>query len=109
MNNDQQLISWLAVFSLIIAIWFVYRKQLSHILFDAPASGGFAGTSTIPPGQPGNPSGIGVIQPTPAPAGQSGTFGTDQNGNLYQNIGGAWVPWGTTAPGNQPGLASLPL
>lgn len=103
MNSDQQMVSWLAVFAIIIGVWLVYRKQLSHILFDAPGGQGWAGTSTIPPGQPGNPSGIGVIQPTPAPAGSpSGTYGTDQNGDLYQWNGNTWVPWGTTAPGNQP-------
>lgn len=99
--------SWLALIGIVIAIMLIYRKQLSAILFTAPTSQPWAGTSTIPPGQPGNPSGIGVIQPTPAPAGQSGTFGTDQNGDLYKNVGGQWVPWGTTAPGNQPGLAAL--
>jgi len=95
----------------VIGLWVILQTTYGPLatkiglLTSSTAGSGFGGTSTIPPGQQGNPSGIGVIQPTPAPAGQSGTFGTDQNGDLYKNVGGQWVPWGTTAPGNQPGLA----
>lgn len=94
MNQDQEVVSWLAVFAIIIAVMLVYRNQLKSILFDT--SGGFAGPSTVLP-TPGNPGGIAVPQPTPAPAGQSGQYRTDQNGDLYKWINGQWVPWGTTA------------
>lgn len=96
MNSDQQMISWLAVFAIIIGVLTVYRGQLKHILFDAPGSG-FAGPSTVLP-TPGNPGGIAVPQPTPAPPGQTGDYRTDQNGDLYKWIQGqGWVPWGTTS------------
>lgn len=95
------MVSWLAVFAIIIAVFLVYKGQLKHILFDAPGSSGFAGPSTVLP-TPGNPNGIAVPQPTPAPPGQPGQYRTDQNGDLYKWLNGQWVPWGTTAPGNQP-------
>lgn len=91
MNPDQQMVSWLAVFALIIGIMLVYKNQLTLILFGDPQSG-----STVPP-TPGNKSGAALLQPTNAPSGQSGQFKVDQNGDLYKMIGGQWVPWGTTA------------
>lgn len=96
MNNDQQLVSWLAVFGIIIGVMLVYRSQLSAILFTNSI-----GNSSAPPSK-NDPNGVMPIQPTPAPSGQSGTFGVDPNGNLYKWGNGTWTPWGTTAPGNQP-------
>lgn len=96
MNENQQLVGWLAVFAILIAVWFIYRTQLSAILFTTSI-----GHSTSPPA-PNDPSGAQPIQPTPAPAGQSGSFGVDPNGDLYKWLNGQWVPYGTTAPGNQP-------
>lgn len=92
MNPDQELVSWVAVFALVIGIFLVYKQQLSAILFGP----GLAGGSTVLP-TPGNKGGIAALQPTPAPPGQSGQFKVDQNGDLYKMVGGAWVPWGTTA------------
>lgn len=92
MNPDQQMVSWLAVIGLIIGVFVMYRTQLSAIIF---GQGPAAGSTVIP--TPGNPKGYAAIQPTAPPRGQSGTFGVDQNGDLYKNVGGAWVPWGTTA------------
>lgn len=93
------MVSWLAVFAIIIGVWLVYKGQLSAILFGNSQSG-----STIIP-SPGNPTGKALVQPTSPPAGQSGQFGVDQNGDLYKKVGGQWVPWGTTS--GPAGLASL--
>lgn len=101
MNDDQQLVSWLAVFAILIAVWFVYREQLSAMLFNTGI-----GTSSAAP-SPNDPSGAEPIQPAAPPAGQSGTFGIDPNGGLYKWLNGQWVPWGDTAV--QPGLTSLPM
>lgn len=95
MNSDQQMISWLAVFALIIGVWLVYRQQLSAILFATPGSGGVdptggGGNATIPPsatgqtivGSPGSPYG---------PPG-SGLSGTLQGGGTLLNPPGGGQP-----------------
>ena len=97
MNQDQQLVSWMAVFGIIIAVMVVYRGQLSAIIFGPGVQSG----STIIP-YPGNPGGLAPLQPTPAPPGQSGQYRVDPNGDLYKWLNGQWTPWGTSAPYNQP-------
>lgn len=54
------------------------------------------GSSTVPKST-GNPGGAAALNPTSPPAGQSGQFAYDQNGDLYKMVNGKWTPWGSTA------------
>jgi hypothetical protein len=57
MNPDQQLVSWLAVFALIIGIYLIYKQQLSAILFgsSSTASTGEVGNNGATTPDPNNP------------------------------------------------------
>jgi hypothetical protein len=73
-----------------------YTDQAPDVGAQSPGTALPAGQSTIPT-KGSSTTAPAVIKNTTAPAGQTGTFGVDQNGDLYKKVGGVWVPWGTTA------------
>lgn len=94
MNDDQQLVSWLAVVGLIIAVMLVYRGQLSAILFGPSVTPGYAdGPITVAPGTSGEGPGGGNIYhdyPTPVQPYGSQVPNTDTAGFLAP-VGGVFI------------------
>lgn len=39
MNDDQELVGWLAVFLILMVVWLVYRPQVSAIIFGSTPKG----------------------------------------------------------------------
>lgn len=65
MNDDQSLVSFIAVLLIVLVAWLIYQPYLKAILFTAPASNGTAGGLGVPnpggilnPGSPLNPFGL---------------------------------------------------